>query len=368
MDLSKAFNCMPHGLLLAKLHSYGLSSKACIFVSNYLKNRLQRIKVMGAVSDCTETNRAVPHGSVLGQLLFNIFINDLFFLPLDGSVVNYADDNHLCNANDNVHVLQKHLETDSAKAVECFNKNQTTTNTDKFQSILLSRRYVDDFDTNTCGHIIFRGKSLKMLGVTLDDKLNFKEHIRNMCQTASCQINALSRISKFLDEQCRMKVYKSFICANFTYCLLVWMLCGKTNMNKFEKLQERALATVYRDRSLTHDDMLRMSGQLSIRMNLVRLLAIEVFKCVNGTNPVYLNELFITPESNYDLRNKSRLLQPKFNTYKYGYNSFRYLGSKLWNSLPSHLKNINDLYDFRREIYKWCLSDRGIKIIGQLDL
>ena len=119
------------------------------------------------------------------------------------------------------------------------------------------------------------------------------------------------------------------------------MLCGETNINKVEKLQERALATVYRDRPLAYDDMLRMSGQLSIRMDLVRLLAIEVFKCVNGTNPVYLNELFITPESNYDLRNKSRLLQPK---YKYGYNSFRYLGSKLWNSLPSHLKNIDDLY------------------------
>ena len=65
-----------------------------------------------------------------------------------------------------------------------------------------------------------------MLGVTLDDKLNFNEHIRNVCQTASCQINALKRISKLSDEQCRMKVYKSFICANFNYCPLVWMLCG----------------------------------------------------------------------------------------------------------------------------------------------
>ena len=80
------------------------------------------------------------------------------------------------------------------------------------------------------------------------------------------------------------------------------MLCCKTIMNKLEKLQKLALATVYHDRSLPYDDMLRMSGQLSIRMNLVCLLAIEVFKYVNGTNPVYLNELFITPESNYDLQ------------------------------------------------------------------
>ena len=173
---------------------------------------------------------------------------------------------------------------------------------------------------------------------------------------------------KFLDEQCRMKVYKSFICANFNYCPLVWMQCGKTNLNKLEKLQERALATVYPDRSLTFDVMLKMSGQLSIHMNLVRLLAIEIFKCLNGMNPAYLNELLITHESKYELRNRSRLLQPKFNTYRYGYNSFRYLGSKLWNLLPSHLKNIDDIFDFRREIYKRCLSDQAIKIIGQLDL
>ena len=111
-----------------------------------------------------------------------------------------------------------------------------------------------------------------------------------------------------------------------------------------------------------------MSGQLSIRMNLVRLLAIEIVKCLNGMNPAYLNELLITHESKYELRNRSRLLQPKFNTYRYGYNSFRYLGSKLWNLLPSHLKTIDDIFDFRREIYKWCLSDQAIKIIGQLDL
>ena len=153
-------------------------------------------------------------------------------------------------------------------AIYALIKIQTTTNADKFQSILSSRRNVDDFDIDICGHTISRDKSLKMLGVTLDDRLNFNEHIRNICQTASRQVNALYRISKFIDEQCRMKVYKSFICANFNYCPLVWMQCGKTNLNKLEKLQERALATWYRDRSLTYDVMLKMSGQLSIRMNL----------------------------------------------------------------------------------------------------
>ena len=152
--------------------------------------------------------------------------------------------------------FKKQLQDDSNIAVGWFNNNQTTANPDKFQSIILSRDRVDQFDISLDGQVISRGNSLKMLGVTLDDNLNFNDHVRNICQTASCQINALKRISNFLNEQCRMNVYKSFISANFNYCPIVWLFCGKTNLNKLEKLHERALATVFCDNSLTYEDIL----------------------------------------------------------------------------------------------------------------
>ena len=97
MDLSRAFDCMPHGLLVAKLHAYGVSPKACIFISDYLKDRLQRVKLMGKHSSWTTIDRGVPQGSVLGPLLFTVFFNGLFYLPLNSSLVNYADDNHICH-------------------------------------------------------------------------------------------------------------------------------------------------------------------------------------------------------------------------------------------------------------------------------
>ena len=242
------------------------------------------------------------------------------------------------------------------KQVKWFNNNQTTVNSDKFQSIVLSRQNVDTFDVSVDGHTMSRHNTLKILSVTLDDKLNFKAHIRNICHTASCQINALKRISKFMNEHCRLIVYKSLINANFNYCPIVWMFCGKTNLNKLEKLQERALATVYGDTSLNYDDMLQRSGQLRIRINLMLLVAIGIFKCSRGVNPLYLNDMFSNKESNYNLRDKSRLLQPKFNTKRYGYRSFHYYGSKIWNTLPASIKDLEDLGMFKQHLFNWCLT------------
>ena len=258
------------------------------------------------------------------------------------------------------------MHDDSNIAVKWFNNDQTTANPDKFQSIIFSRHRIDEFDISLDGHVITRGNTLKILGVTLDDKLNFNEHV-HMCQTASCQINALKRISNFLNEQCRMHVYKSFISANFNYCPIVWLFCSKTYLKKLEKLQEQELATVYCDKSLAYEDMLKKS-QLCIRLNLIRLLAIEMFKCMNDLNPLYINDMFSGKDSSYNLQDNNRLMQPKFNTKRCGYKSFKYLGSKVWHCLPPCVKNENDLNLFKKNIYNWCLTGHTKNLLEQLEL
>ena len=139
MDLSKAFDRMPHGLLIAQLHAYGLSDDACNMVISYLKDRRQRVKVMGEFSDCATINRGVPQGSVMGPLLFKIFLNDLFYVDMNCEIANYADDNHLYYADNCAITLKNVLENDTRAAIAWFENNYMDVNPDKFQTIILNR-------------------------------------------------------------------------------------------------------------------------------------------------------------------------------------------------------------------------------------
>ena len=97
MDLSKAFDCLPHGLLIAKLHAYGLTLPACKLLASYLSDRKQRVKIGNDRSKWRPLEKGVPQGSILGPLLFNIFINDMFYFIEKCVLYNFADDNSLSN-------------------------------------------------------------------------------------------------------------------------------------------------------------------------------------------------------------------------------------------------------------------------------
>ena len=118
--------------------------------------------------------------------------------------------------------------------------------------------------------------------------------------------------------------------------------------------QMRALRLVFCDKTATFDDLLKRGNFLSLKAFRTRCLAVEVYKCVHGLNPMYPNDLFTEPLANYNFRDKCRLHQHQFHTYTYGFRSFKYSGSKLWNSLPRAIKNTNDINEFDKNITRWC--------------
>ena len=155
---------------------------------------------MGKSSEWVTINRGVPQGSVLGPLLFNIFVNDLFHTDNDSMICNYADDNHLVNENNCIDTLKNSLEKDAHRAISWFDNNYMDANPDKFQCISLGRPpqciSLDRFgrppiSISVEGNTIPSSDSIKVLGVTLDSSLQYNTHISNLCSKASTQINAM---------------------------------------------------------------------------------------------------------------------------------------------------------------------------------
>ena len=130
-DLSKAFDCLNHELLIAKLNAYGFSRSALLFIHSYLTDRKQRVKVNGSFSTWTETVLGVPQGSVLGPLLFNIYLNDLFMFMEETEICNYADDTTIYACGPNIENVIMHLENDALKINEWFPNNGMKLNEDK---------------------------------------------------------------------------------------------------------------------------------------------------------------------------------------------------------------------------------------------
>ena len=138
MDLSKAFDCLPHCLTICKLHSYGVSREACTLIASYLRDRKQRIKLGNSRSEWTELFKGVPQGSILGPLIFNIFLNDIFYFVSKGDLYNYSDDNCISVSHQNISVLSKQLENETRVMVEWFAENSMKANAEKFQGLILT--------------------------------------------------------------------------------------------------------------------------------------------------------------------------------------------------------------------------------------
>ena len=219
-DLSKAFDCLNHDLLIAKLEAYGFDKAALIFIKDYFKNRKQRTEVNGSYSSWLEILFGVTQGSILGPLLFNIFVNDMFYFLKDTSIANYADDSILYTVSQTITQLLHILENETLLILDWFRENEMKPKYDKCHLIVYNEEHL----SVTLGNEnISTTESVELLGVTIDNKLKFTEHVTDLYKKGNQKLHALARISKYMDKKKIKIIMKTFIISQFNYCPLVWM-------------------------------------------------------------------------------------------------------------------------------------------------
>ena len=353
-DLSKAFDCLNHNLLIAKMAAYGFDKDALLFIQDYLNERKQRTKVNGSFSIWAELKCGVPQGSILGPLLFNIFINDMFYFIKDTKVANYADDNTLYTTTNNIEDLLRILENETSIILGWFRINEMKSNDDKCHLIVSNKETL----AITLGkEIIHSNDSVDLLGITIDKNLNFTDHISNLCNKGNQKLHALARISNYLREGKLKIIMKTFVQSQFNYCPLVWMFHNRTLNQKINKLHERALRIIYKNDNSTFQELLDKDGSVTIHQRNLQRLATEMFKIKHHLSPLPMQDIFTEKIHQHDLRNKRQWENYNLRTVRYGIETIRNMGPKTWDIVPSEIKESKSLLEFKQKIKKWKTSE-----------
>ena len=287
-----------------------------------------------------------PQGSILGPILFNIFLADLFLLPLKTEMVNFADDNYPFCCSESIDCVIERLQIDSKLILSWFETNKLKANPDKFH-LLLSDRSSDR--SITIGQYNIQNSGCeKLLGVKIDSKLSFKEHVKTLCDTASNKLHALNRVARFMTVHQKRAIMRAFINSQFNYCPLVWIFCNRALNNRINRIHERSLRIVYNDPDSTFQELLNRDKSVSIHVRNLQSLAIEIYKVVHEIASEIMKSIFpLNRAKRYPTRNIFNI--NNIRTTKYGVESLSYFGPKIWELVPKDMKDIKSLHYLRKQ-------------------
>ena len=221
MDLSKAFDTINHELLIAKLHAYGFDKNALKLIFSYISDRWQRTKINLSFSSWSELLQGVPQGSVLGPILFNIYLNDPFYF-LHCDICNFADDTTHFVCDKDLEFVISQLEEHSQVAINWLENNYMNINSDQCH-LLISGHKHEQIWAKRGNDKIWETRSVELLWVTIDNDLKFDEHLLKICLKANRKLSALTRIKKYLDFHKMRVLFKAFFESQCKYCSLTWM-------------------------------------------------------------------------------------------------------------------------------------------------
>jgi hypothetical protein len=351
LDLQKAFDSVPHRRLIKKIHSYGISGKLLQWIQEFLTGRTQTIAVNGVTAPAEPVKSGVPQGSVLGPVLFILYINDM---PLNtrSQMLLYADDAKLYNqisSEDD----KKQLQEDINSLHHWSRKWLLNFHPQKCKVMRLGSRTTPTFcytmPTYDATEDLQWTKCEKDLGVMIDDSLNFNQEIQTRAKKANTIVGIIRRSFLHLTEENFKILYKSLVRPHLEYAAPVWLPAKKKDIEEIENVQRRATKLVPTLRDLSYPERLTKLKLPSQRYRHLRGDMIEVYKILTGLYDIDPNHFF-TPSNAQDTRGHSRKLQkPAAHTTRKT-NSFKHRTITSWNSLPEDVVSAPSLNAFKNRL------------------
>ena len=344
-DLKKAFDTVDHSILLKKLSLMGIKDKFLNWILNYLSDRTQLTFVNGVSSNRVEINCGVPQGSILGPLLFLVYINDIEKICDHSKILLFADDTVLYTSNRDDVVAMKNMQIDVDNLVAWCRKNKLTVNTDKTKFMGFGNK--KSFKNAK----LFIGTSplkkvpvYKYLGVHLDSKLNYECFMKNQMRTVAFRTYQLTKLKRFLSSECLLRIYKAYILPILDYGDILYHTANVKYPNKLQRSQNKALKICLKQNMRTHTVNIHNDANINYLVHRRYSHA-----CIEGYKRSKKVRYRKIAKVNTRLNNGPTLVNklPHTEAYK---KSVEYYVSVIWNSLDAELRNIPSIHQFKQRL------------------
>ena len=357
LDFRKAFDTVNHKILLQKLEYYGVRGIALKWMQSYLCDRYQYVLYNGEKSNLCQSEYGVPQGSILGPLFFLLYINDLANISNVFQPLLYADDTSIFMTGNDINSMIKRMNNELVCLVRWLNVNKLSLNLEKTHYLIFCCKK-KPVQANECVYInsssIQRQTTTSFLGVKLDEKLSWKDHIIHVKSKIAKNIGILYKCKSLFKKSTLLSLYYSFIYPYLTYCIEVWGQAPSKYINSILTLQKRCV------RLICHADRRTSSAPLFSQLNV--LILHDVFKyCIMllmyrfyfAHLPSVFECMFKKKSiGNIITRNTHFFEVPLFKT-NFGQKSVQYQGPKLWNNICAHIDFNCSIQCFKYRLRKY---------------